>query len=71
MISMGQILILGVFMRLSWIVSAQLKSRFRAIRSIGELWNERQGCGLKKCFGENGIDDVSVISVQGQADGSL
>jgi len=34
MISMGQLVILGVFMLLSWIVSAQLKSRSRRYSQI-------------------------------------
>jgi Zn-dependent membrane protease YugP len=66
MISMGQIIILGVFMLLSWIVSAQLKSRFRRYSKIPVNYGMTGRNVAEKMLRDNGINDVSVISVQGQ-----
>lgn len=66
MISMGQILILGVFMLLSWIVSSQLKSRFRRYSEIPVNYGMSGKDVAEKMLHENGINDVSVISVEGQ-----
>jgi Zn-dependent membrane protease YugP len=66
MISMGQILILGVFMLLSWIVSAQLKSRFRRYSKIPVNYGMTGKDVAEKMLRENGITDVSVTSVDGQ-----
>jgi Zn-dependent membrane protease YugP len=66
MISMGQLVILGVFMLLSWIVSAQLKSRFRRYSQIPVNYGMTGRDVAEKMLRENGINDVSVISVQGQ-----
>src|SRR5512133_1830507 len=66
MISMGQILILGVFMLLSWIVSSQLKSRFRRYSKIPVNYGMSGKDVAEKMLRENGINDVSVISVDGQ-----
>lgn len=66
MISMGQLLILGVFMLLSWIVSAQLKSRFRRYSQIPVNYGMSGRDVAEKMLREHGISDVSVISVQGQ-----
>jgi uncharacterized protein len=66
MISMGQILILGVFMLLSWIVSAQLKSRFRRYSKIPVNYSMTGKDVAEKMLRDNGINDVSVISVEGQ-----
>src|SRR5512133_2146789 len=66
MISMGQLLILGVFMLLSWIVSAQLKSRFRRYSQIPVNYGMSGKDVAEKMLHENGITDVSVISVEGQ-----
>lgn len=66
MISMGQILILGVFMLLSWIVSSQLKSRFRRYSEIPVNYGMSGKDVAEKMLQENGINDVSVISVEGQ-----
>jgi len=66
MISIGQLIILGVFMLLSWIVSAQLKSRFRRYSQIPVNYGMTGRDVAKKMLHENGIHDVSVISVQGQ-----
>jgi Zn-dependent membrane protease YugP len=66
MISMGQLVILGVFMLLSWIVSAQLKSRFRRYSKIPVNYGMTGKDVAEKMLHENGIDDVAVISVEGQ-----
>jgi uncharacterized protein len=66
MISMVQLLILGVFMLLSWIVSAQLKSRFRRYSEIPVNYGMSGKDVAEKMLRENGITDVSVISVEGQ-----
>lgn len=66
MISMGQILILGVFMLLSWIVSSQLKSRFRRYSEIPVNYGMSGKDVAEKMLHENGINDVSVIWVEGQ-----
>jgi Zn-dependent membrane protease YugP len=63
---MGQLLIIGVFMLLSWIVSAQLKSRFRRYSQIPVNYGMSGRDVAEKMLRENGINDVSVISVQGQ-----
>ncbi len=66
MISMGQLLILGFFMLLSWIVSSQLKSRFRRYSKIPVNYGMSGKDVAEKMLRENGINDVSVISVDGQ-----
>ena len=66
MISMGQILIVGVFMLISWIVSAQLKSRFRRYAQIPVNYGMSGKDVAEKMLHENGIVDVSVVSVEGQ-----
>ncbi len=63
---MGQLVILGVFMLLSWIVSSQLKSRFRRYSEIPVNYGMSGRDVAEKMLHENGIDDVKVISVQGQ-----
>lgn len=66
MISMGQLVILGAFMLLSWIVSAQLKSRFKRYSQIPVNYGMTGRDVAEKMLLENGITDVSVTSVQGQ-----
>ena len=66
MISMGQLVILGAFMLLSWIVSSQLKSRFKRYSQIPVNYGMSGKDVAEKMLNENGIRDVSVISVQGQ-----
>lgn len=63
---MGQLVILGVFMLLSWIVSAQLKSRFRRYSEIPVNYGMSGRDVAVKMLKENDINDVSVISVEGQ-----
>ena len=66
MISMGQIAILVIFMILSWIVSAQLKSRFRRYSQIPVNYGMTGKDVAEKMLHENGINDVTVTSVEGQ-----
>jgi Zn-dependent membrane protease YugP len=66
MISMGQLLILGFFMLLSWIVSSQLKSRFKRYSQIPVNYGMSGKDIAEKMLQENGIHDVTVTSVQGQ-----
>jgi len=66
MISMGQLIILGVFMLLSWIVSAQLKSRFRRYSEIPVNYGMSGKDVAEKMLHDNGINDVTVTSVEGQ-----
>jgi Zn-dependent membrane protease YugP len=63
---MGQIVILGVFMLFSWIVSAQLKSRFRRYSQIPVNYGMTGKDVAEKMLRDNGINDVAVTSVQGQ-----
>ena len=66
MISTGQIVILIVFMLFSMIVSSQLKSRFRKYSKIAVNYGMTGKDVAEKMLRENGIYDVSVISVQGE-----
>ncbi len=66
MISAGQILILVVFMVLSLIVSAQIKSRFNRYSRLPVNYNMSGREVAEKMLTENGIQDVRVTSVQGQ-----
>jgi len=63
---MGQIIILGFFMLLSWIVSSQLKSRFKRYSQIPVNYGMTGRDVAEKMLRENGINDVSVTSVAGQ-----
>jgi len=66
MILPGQLIIRGVFMLLSWIIGAQLKSRFKKYSQIPA------GSGLtgkdvaEKMLRDNDIHDVKVVSIQGE-----
>jgi hypothetical protein len=63
---MGQLVILGIFMLLSWIVSAQLKSRFKRYSELPVNYGMSGKDVAEKMLHENGINDVRVMSVQGQ-----
>jgi hypothetical protein len=63
---MGPIVILVVFMLLSWIISSQLKSRFRRYSEIPVNYGMSGRDVAEKMLHDNGINDVKVISVQGQ-----
>jgi hypothetical protein len=66
MITMGQIIILGVFMLLSWIVGAQMKSRFRRYSRIPLSFGLTGKDVAERMLRENGISDVTVTAVEGQ-----
>ena len=66
MIGMGQLIILGVFMLLSWIVGAQLKSRFRKYSQIPVNFGLTGKDVAERMLRENGINDVRVIATEGQ-----
>src|SRR4030043_234541 len=62
---MGSIIIMIVFMIISWIISSQLKSRFRKYSKI-PVSNGMTGRDVaEKMLRDNGIYDVSVTSVKG------
>jgi len=65
-ITMGPIVIMLIFVLLSWIVSSQLKSRFRRYSEIPVNYGMTGRDVAEKMLNENGINDVKVISVQGQ-----
>ncbi len=56
---MGQLIILGVFMLLSWIVGAQLKSRFRKYSKIPVNFGLTGKDVAERMLRENGINDVT------------
>src|SRR4030042_4114013 len=62
----GQLIILGVFMLLSWIVGAQLKARFKKYSQIPVNYVVTGKEVAEKMLHDNGISDVKVTSVQGE-----
>ena len=58
--------IFGVFMLLSWLVSYQLKSRFRKYSKVPVSYGMTGRDVAEKMLHENGIYDVSVVSVGGE-----
>lgn len=66
MISTGQIVILVVFMLLGMIISSQLKSKFRKYSKIAVNYGMTGKDVAQKMLRENGMHDVSVVSVQGE-----
>lgn len=59
-------IIFGVFMLLSWLISSQLRSKFRKYSKIPINYNLTGRQVAEKMLHDNGIMDVKVISVQGQ-----
>jgi len=59
-------IIFGVFMLISWLIGAQLKSRFREYSSIPVNQNLSGKEIAEKMLYANGISDVKVVSVPGQ-----
>ena len=55
-----------VFMLLSWVVSARLKSKFRKYSKVAIASGITGRDVAEKMLRENGINDVSVLSVQGE-----
>lgn len=66
MIGYGYILIFLVFVIISSIIGAQLKSKFRKYSKIPIDGNLSGKEVAEKMLQENGINDVNVVSVQGQ-----
>jgi len=66
MVLPGQLIILVVFMLLSWIIGAQLKARFKKYSQI-PVNNGLTGKDVaEKMLRDNDIHDVKVTSVQGE-----
>lgn len=63
---MGYFLIFGVFMLLSWVIGARLKSKFREYSKIPVNYGLTGREIAEKMLRENGVDDVQVVSVQGE-----
>ncbi|GAP43659.1 MULTISPECIES: zinc metallopeptidase [Lentimicrobium] len=63
---MGYLLIFGVFMLISWAVGARLKSRFREYSKIPVNYGLSGREIAEKMLRESGVDDVQVVSVQGE-----
>jgi len=59
-------IIFGVFALLSWIIQAGLKSRFKKYSQIPLRYGMTGKDIAEKMLRDNGIYDVSVVSVQGQ-----
>lgn len=63
---MGYLVIFGVFMLLSWVIGARLKSKFRQFSQI-PVSNGFSGAEIaEKMLRDNGIFDVQVKSVEGE-----
>jgi uncharacterized protein len=62
----GPFIIGGIFMLISWIVSNRLKSKFKEYSQI-HLTKDLTGAEIARLMlTDNGINDVKVISVEGQ-----
>jgi Zn-dependent membrane protease YugP len=63
---MGYMLLAGIIMLMSWLVSSRLKSKFEFYSKL-QLQNGMSGKEIaEKMLSDNGIYDVKVISVEGQ-----
>lgn len=60
------LLIFGVFMLLSWLISYQLKSRFKKYSTIPMNYGMTGKDVAEKMLHDNGIFDVCIVSVEGQ-----
>ena len=60
------LVIFGVFMLLSWLISYQLKSRFKKYSTIPMNFGMTGKDVAEKMLHDNGINDVKVVSVEGQ-----
>ena len=63
---LGIYVILGVFMLISWLVSMRLKSKFKQYSEIAFRGNLTGAEVAAKMLADNGINDVKIISVEGQ-----
>jgi Zn-dependent membrane protease YugP len=59
-------LIFGVFMLLSWLISYQLKSRFKKYSLIPMNYGMTGREVAEKMLKDNGIADVKIVSVEGE-----
>jgi Zn-dependent membrane protease YugP len=59
-------IIFGFFMLLSWLISAQLKSKFKKYSKVPINFNLTGKEVAEKMLRENGIMDVTVVSTPGQ-----
>lgn len=59
-------IIFGVFMLLSWLISMQLKSKFKKYSKVPVNYNLTGKEVAEKMLRDNGIMDVKVISTSGQ-----
>lgn len=66
MIGSGYIIIFLLFVVISWIVGAQLKSKFKHYSKVPLNYDISGKEVAEKMLKENGIHDVKVVSVQGQ-----
>jgi len=66
MILPGQLIIILVFMAVSWIIGSQLKSKFRRYSQIPVNYGITGKEVAEKMLRDNDIHDVSVVSVQGE-----
>ena len=66
MYSLPSMILMGVIMLASWLVSSRLKSKFEFYSKL-QLQNGMSGKEIaEKMLADNGIRDVKVISVAGQ-----
>jgi Zn-dependent membrane protease YugP len=63
---MGYLLIFAVFMIASWAIGARLKSKFREYSKIPVNYNLSGKEVAEKMLYDNGITDVTVLSVDGE-----
>ena len=66
MIGSGYIIIFLVFVVISWLIGAQLKSKFKQYSKVPMNYGLTGKEVAEKMLNENGIFDVKVVSVQGQ-----
>jgi Zn-dependent membrane protease YugP len=59
-------IIFGVFMLISWLISNQLRSKFKAYSKIPVSFGLTGRDIAEKMLQQNGINDVKVISTEGQ-----
>lgn len=62
----GIYVIVGVFMLLSWLVSMRLKSKFKQYSEVAFRGNMTGAEIAAKMLRDNNIDDVKIISIEGQ-----
>jgi Zn-dependent membrane protease YugP len=66
MVLPGQLIILAVFMLLSWIIGAQLKARFKKYSQVPVNSGLTGKDVAEKMLRDNDIHDVKVTSIQGE-----